>query len=140
MYVQECICEGVYTGFMLICMCGYVCVCVLDAQSRPAFCDPVNFSSPGSSVHGILPGKNIGLDCHSPLQLPFSGIEPGLLYYRQILYQLSHRRSPIHIASQVALVIKTLPASAGDVRDVGLIPGSGRSPEGHSNQVQYSYM
>ena len=31
------------------------------------------------------------------------------------------------------------PASAGDVRDVGLIPEWGRSPEGgHSNSLQYS--
>jgi len=27
-------------------------------------------------------------------------------------------------------VVKNLPANAGDVGDVGLIPGSGRSPEG----------
>ena len=53
---------------------------VLVTQSCPSLCDPMDFSSPGSSVHGILPGKNIGLDCHSPLQLPFSGIEPGLLH------------------------------------------------------------
>ena len=34
---------------------------------------------------------------------------------------------------------KNLPASAGDVRDVGLIPGSGRSPgERHGNSLQYS--
>ena len=33
-------------------------------------------------------------------------------------------------ASQVALVVKNPPASAGDIRDVGLIPGSGRSPGG----------
>ena len=32
-------------------------------------------------------------------------------------------------ASQVVLVVKNLPASAGDVRDVGSTPGSGRSPE-----------
>ena len=31
-------------------------------------------------------------------------------------------------ASQVALVVKNLTASAGDIRDLGLIPGSGRSP------------
>ena len=31
-------------------------------------------------------------------------------------------------ASQVALVVKNLPAKAGDVRDSGFIPGSGRSP------------
>ena len=30
-------------------------------------------------------------------------------------------------ASQVALVVKNLPASVEDVRDTGLIPGSGRS-------------
>ena len=31
-------------------------------------------------------------------------------------------------ASQVALVVKNLPAKAGDERDMGLIPGLGRSP------------
>ena len=29
--------------------------------------------------------------------------------------------------SQVALVVKTLPVNAGDTRDLGSIPGSGRS-------------
>ena len=33
-------------------------------------------------------------------------------------------------ASQVMLVVKNPPANAGDVRDVGSIPGSGRSPGG----------
>ena len=32
-------------------------------------------------------------------------------------------------ASKVALEVKNPPANAGDVRDVGLIPGSGRSLE-----------
>ena len=42
-------------------------------------------------------------------------------------------------ASQVALVVKNLPANAGDVRDAGLIPASGRSPaEGQGNPLQYS--
>ena len=37
------------------------------------------------------------------------------------------------------LVVKILPASAGDIRDAGLISGSGRFPgEGHGNQFQYS--
>ena len=36
-------------------------------------------------------------------------------------------------------MIKNLPASAGDVRDRGLIPGSGRSPGGVSvDPLQYS--
>ena len=33
-------------------------------------------------------------------------------------------------ASQVALVVKNPPASAGDPRDVSSIPASGRSPGG----------
>ena len=43
------------------------------------------------------------------------------------------------ITSQVALVVKNLPANAGDVRDLVLIPGSGRFPGGgHGNPLQYS--
>ena len=39
----------------------------------------------------------------------------------------------------MALVVKNLPANAGDAKDVGLIPGSGRSPAGgHGNPLQYS--
>ena len=42
-------------------------------------------------------------------------------------------------SSQVALVVKNLPANAGDIRDVGSIPGLGRSPGGgHVNPPQYS--
>ena len=40
---------------------------------------------------------------------------------------------------QVTLVIKNLPANVGDIRDMGLIPESERSPrEGHSHLLQYS--
>ena len=36
-------------------------------------------------------------------------------------------------------MVKNLSASAGDLKDVGLIPGSGRSPgEGNGNPIQYS--
>ena len=42
-------------------------------------------------------------------------------------------------ASQVALVVKSLPANTRDVRDTGLIPGSGRSSGGgQGNPLQYS--
>ena len=40
--------------------------------------------------------------------------------------------------SQVVLVVKNPPANAGDVRDTGSIPGSGRSPGGgHGHPLQY---
>ena len=36
-------------------------------------------------------------------------------------------------------MVKNLLANAGDIRDVGSIPGSGRSPgEGNGNPLQYS--
>ena len=39
----------------------------------------------------------------------------------------------------MVLVVKNPPANAGDARDVGLIPGSGRSPGvGNGNPFQYS--
>ena len=41
--------------------------------------------------------------------------------------------------SLVALVVKNLPANTGDIRNVGSIPGSGRSPGGgQGNPLQYS--
>ena len=42
-------------------------------------------------------------------------------------------------ASQVTLVVKNPPASSGDIGDLGLIPGSGKSPgEGNGNPLQHS--
>ena len=58
----------------------------------------------------------------------FSGWLPSL-FYSLVLVR----------AFQVALVVKNLPANAGDLRDEGSIPGLGRSPgEGHGNPLQYS--
>ena len=48
--------------------------------------------------------------------------------------------SPGARASQVVLVVKNPPTNAGDIRDVGSIPRSGRSVgEGHDNPLQYSH-
>ena len=48
----------------------------------------------------------------------------GQLYYRW--------------APQVVPVVKNLTVNAGDIRDAGSIPGSGRSPGGgHGNSLQY---
>ena len=42
-------------------------------------------------------------------------------------------------SSYVVLVVKNPPADEGDIRNVGLIPGSGRSPgEGNGNPLQFS--
>ena len=42
-------------------------------------------------------------------------------------------------ASQMELVVKNPPANAGDMKDIGSIPRSERSPGGgHGNPLQYS--
>ena len=42
-------------------------------------------------------------------------------------------------ASQVALIVKNQPANVGEAKDVGSIPGSGRSlAVGNGNPLQYS--
>ena len=61
-----------------------VYVCVLVAQLCPTLYNPMDCSPPGSSVHGIFPGKNTGMGCHAPLQGIFltQGLNPGLLRRR----------------------------------------------------------
>ena len=52
---------------------------------------------------------------------------------RRILWNLG--------TSQVVLVVKNLPANAGDAEDMGLMRGLGRSSgEGNANPVQYSFL
>ena len=51
------------------------------------------------------------------------------------------QRTQAYISPFVVLVVKSLPANAGDIRDAGSIPGSGRSPRGgHGNPFQYSFL
>ena len=55
------------------------------------------------------------------------------------MYNICPLSSDAHVAPQVALVVKNMHASAGAIREVGLIPGSGRSPEvGNGSPLQYS--
>ena len=65
-------------------------------------------------------------------------IDPCLSMRVYLSRHLVHFRERMG-ASQVMLVVKNLPANAGDVGDVGSIPGSGRSPGGRlCNPLQSS--
>ena len=48
---------------------AHACVCVLVAQSCLTLCDPMGYSSPGSSVHGILQARTLEW-----VTIPFSRI------------------------------------------------------------------
>jgi len=56
----------------------------------------MDYSPPGSSVHGDFPGKNTGMGCNALLQGIFQnqGSNPGLQHCRWILYYLKHQGSP----------------------------------------------
>ena len=63
----------------------------VHAQSCSTLCDPMDYSLPSSSVHGIYPGKDTGVFCYFLLQgiMLTQGSNSHLLYllhYRQILY------------------------------------------------------
>ena len=72
---------------------------VLDARLCLTLCDPMDCTPPGSSVHGILHGKDTGVGSQPLLQGIFQNQKsnPNLLHCRQILYHLSHQGSPISI-------------------------------------------
>ena len=95
-----------YLSLSLICVLKYIlftyliqcflnnlsqCVCSVT-QSCPTPCDPMDCRLPGSSVHGIYPGKNTRVHCHFLLQRIFLTQESSLrlLHCSQILYHLSH--------------------------------------------------
>ena len=61
-------------------------VLCLVTQSHPTLCDPMDYSPPGSSVHGDSPDKNTGVGCHALLQgiFPTQGSHPGLPHCRWI--------------------------------------------------------
>ena len=74
-----------------------LCVCILVAYSCPTLCDHVDCRLPGSSVHGILQVKILKWVAMPSSRGPCLtlGSKPGLLYFRQILYYLSHQGSLI---------------------------------------------
>ena len=80
------------------------------------------------------------MDCSppGPLSMGFSRQEHWSGVPLPSPYTYIHTHKYIRI-SQVVLVVKNPPTDAGDIRDVGLIPGSGRSSGGgHGSPLQYS--
>ena len=88
-HFHDCVC---------VCVCVYACM-LSHHQLSLTLCDPMDYSLPGSSVHGILQARILEwLSFPSPGDLPQPQIKPGLLHCRQILYHLSHQgNSPFMI-------------------------------------------
>ena len=117
------------------------CVCLVT-QSSLTLCDPTDSSPSGCSVHGDSPGKNAEMGCHFLLQriFPTQGSNPGKTHCRQVLHHLGHRvcHPQNWRASEVVLAVKNTPVNAGDIRNKGSIPGSGRSSGGGNGLRDFS--
>ena len=91
------------------------------------------------SIPGL--GRSSGEGNGYPLQ--YSGLENSM---DCIVHGVTKSQSKLHFHFHVlflgfpdSTVVKNPPASAGDIRDLGLIPGLGRSPGvRNSNPLQYS--
>ena len=114
-----------------------VCLHAKSLQSCPTLCDPIDCSSPGSSVHGVLVSMGFsrqeywsGVPFPSPGDLPDPGIEPGspALQLNSLLSE--PLRKPM-LYSSTLLFIHSVYSSLhppGNTGDTGSISGSGRSP------------
>ena len=68
----------------------------LVTKFYPSICDPMDCSLPGSSVHGISQGRNIGVGCHFLLQGIFlTGIKPMAPALQADSLPLSHWEAQI---------------------------------------------
>ena len=70
------------------------------------FCDQVDCSSPGSSAHGILQARILGVGCHFLLQgiFPTQGLNLHFLNWLTVSLPLSHQGSPSVMISYIPSV------------------------------------
>ena len=67
----------------------YMCLVDSDVSN---FLQPMDYSLPGSSIHGISPGKNTGVGLPgSPQDLPNPGMEPTFLMSPALLIKVTNR-------------------------------------------------
>ena len=59
-------------------------------QSCPTLCDPMDYR-----IHGILQPTEVSALSFPQGIFPTQGLNPGLSHGRRILYQLSHKGSPV---------------------------------------------
>ena len=86
--------------------------------------------------------------CQTPLSstvswslLKFTSVELVMLFQPVFFHIIivSQNNRALFLVKNREVVVVNPPANAGDTRDVGLIPGSGRSPgTGNDNPLQYS--
>ena len=115
---------------------NYTGVDVLIAQLCQTLCNLMDCSPPGSSVHGIFQVRILEWVTISFFRE--SSQSRDQTWVSCIALRFVQSEPPGNTGfSQVVLMVKNTPVNARDIRDTGLIPGSGRSPRGgHGNPLQ----
>ena len=109
-----------------------------ESESRSVVSDSLWPHEPHSSWNS--PGQNTGVSSLSSLQgiLPIQGSNPGLLHWRRILYQLSHKESP-RLLEWVAYPFSSISSWPRNRTRVSCIAGgfftSWATRETHSNNL-----
>ena len=121
----------------------YVFVVVQSLSHVQLFCDPMDCSKPGSSVHGILQAKILEWVAISSSRgiFPTQGLNPSLLHCRRILYSLSHQGSLMLsiICVKMLKKLNDIQQFAYNAEDRGSILGLGGSlGEENGNPLWYS--
>ena len=97
---------------------------------------------PGSLVHGIFQAwilEWVAISFSRGSSRPWDWIQVSSIVGRR--FTIWATREAYAYISQVALVVKNPPANARDIRDTGLIPGSGRSlGEGNDSPFQCFFL
>ena len=150
------LCVCVYMKSKLLFFTNVYAAAAKSLQLCLTLCDPIDSSPPGYPWDS--PDKNTGVGCHFLLQCMkaisevkslscvWLVVTPWTAAYQAPLSMGFSRweywiRVPLPSLSQVVLLVKKKkkknpPANAGDARDTGWIPGSGKSPGGgHGNPL-----
>ena len=77
----------------------YIYSCCLFMKLCLILCDSFDCRLPGSSVHGIFPGKNTGVGCHFLIHrlFPTKGSNLCLLHWQVESLPLIHQGSPVSL-------------------------------------------
>ena len=121
-------------SFQIICLritsihiMGILIQCYLKRISELRYINKIDSHTHSTSLHSYPNLKPWSLS--NNMYSFYSTIPQILLYFSHLIL----------IRLNYSMVVKNLPASAGDIRDMGPIPGLGRcSAEGNGNPLQYS--
>ena len=114
--------------------------CILSGFSCVWLWEPLDYTLPGSSVHGDSPGKNTGMVCHALLQGNLPNLEIELLSLVSLTWAGLFFTSATWKACIYVYGGSDRKESACNTGDANLIPGSGRSlGEGNGYSLQYTW-